>query len=981
MANNTEVKKIINVDAKSVKELKKNIQELRDTIVGMYNDGSKGSEEYEEAVKALQGEQRKLNDVMALTKKEATALPGSYDALVKKMKELKAEWRATNDEARRNQLGEEINDINNQLKELDATTGNFQRNVGNYNAALEGTEKTLKELKEEIKQYRSELLTLAEGTEEYNKTMQKLADAQFQLRDMNEQSKYATADFGEQLSNVTGIASGLMSGFSAVQGAMALCGVETADFEKTMIQLQSAMAIVQGLQGLEGTIDRVKGLTTVIKTATKAIGKGGWIGIIIAAIAVVSALVGWLVKQNKAMKDGVTTTKEYNKAIIDLRKSEYESVAGDIAKIEALNKIVALEEISIGYGNVVTKNTTNRRKAAMLLLSAMKQEINEQNILNVLNGKYNGGLELIIGNTLTYSENIRGLIERLKSQAEAQAALNLITQKYNELFDAEFDADKNGKRSKREEKKIKNIEKELKGLINYITGNFWNSDAIVKMLFPDEVLNELAKQMERTINGINIKEGFKGIAIQMQDELDSINFNMSLSEEEKAKRSYNTTLKYLNKQKEAYVDYKNSLSREYFESDLEYAEFVEQIDAKIHDIETQLATATYNEKLRLRDKEKEYTERFFNQSLSLIENNYNRQLKVIEMSDKTEKEKAEESYNTEIKYQQQRLTVLRKYLDEALADKENNKDLIFSLEQQIADGLIALDEATYKERLRQQEEYFEKANRALEANSTGTDQGLRRNAITDYVDFDGVRNLKEYGELDEENMRQQQAKAYEIEQQGLAERVRLLMQFKEAAAAIKDEDRVLEYTQEIADLELEIEENKYAEMKRLREQNLQDEIESKQKILDVTSSSMDATASILNSIADMNEANGVTSKKEFEMNKRLRISSTIIDGLSAGIKAFATAPNYIIGGIQAAAIAASTAAAIAQIKNTKFEGSSFTPSASMYENSNQIFTTTRQLTGAKEYEELNKDTRVFILESDIQASNKKVQIRENETSF
>lgn len=135
MAEN-DVVKIVSVETegavRSVKGLRDEIKSLRDALLNM----DKGTDEYNKTVERLQQDQRDLNEVMALTKKTATALDGSYDALVHTMAELKKEWRATNDEAKRDELGKQILEINNQLKEMDASTGNFQRNVGDYKNAM-----------------------------------------------------------------------------------------------------------------------------------------------------------------------------------------------------------------------------------------------------------------------------------------------------------------------------------------------------------------------------------------------------------------------------------------------------------------------------------------------------------------------------------------------------------------------------------------------------------------------------------------------------------------------------------------------------------------------------------------------------------------------------------------------------------------------------------------------------------------------------
>ena len=132
-----EIKKIITIDTgqgiTSLKEYKKHIDELRGSLLQL----DTASEEYDATAKEIKREQDKLNEVMKVGKGYTDAADGSYNQLVQTMAELKKQWRATADEAERASLGKQILGINNQLKELDASTGNFQRNVGDYSNAFE----------------------------------------------------------------------------------------------------------------------------------------------------------------------------------------------------------------------------------------------------------------------------------------------------------------------------------------------------------------------------------------------------------------------------------------------------------------------------------------------------------------------------------------------------------------------------------------------------------------------------------------------------------------------------------------------------------------------------------------------------------------------------------------------------------------------------------------------------------------------------
>lgn len=67
---------------------------------------------------------------------------------------------------------------------------------------------------------------------------------------------------------VTASLSGIAGGFGAVQGAMALFGVESDNVQKTLLKVQSAMAISQGLQSVGEAVDSFKQLGAVIKSTT-----------------------------------------------------------------------------------------------------------------------------------------------------------------------------------------------------------------------------------------------------------------------------------------------------------------------------------------------------------------------------------------------------------------------------------------------------------------------------------------------------------------------------------------------------------------------------------------------------------------------------------------------------------------------------------------------------------------------------------------
>lgn len=232
---------------KTLKDLRQEVKDLRTQL----ENTAIGSEEFGDTLSELTKKQQELTNV---TKSGIAAQKGSYNDLVNQMAILKAQWRSTADEAERAALGEQINDINNQLKQLDGTIGNHQRNVGNY--------------KGELKALKEQMMSLEEGTEEYAAACARAAEISQKMQDVNEFVAQSAQDLGDQLGNVVGVAGGMVGAFQTVQATLNLVGVESESVGKALQTMQNLMAITQGLTSIEGAIDKYKRLNETIKGLT-----------------------------------------------------------------------------------------------------------------------------------------------------------------------------------------------------------------------------------------------------------------------------------------------------------------------------------------------------------------------------------------------------------------------------------------------------------------------------------------------------------------------------------------------------------------------------------------------------------------------------------------------------------------------------------------------------------------------------------------
>lgn len=329
---------------KSVNDLKSNIKELKKTL----GELEIGSDEYQSVLKELTVNQNALKDAMYATTGTmddvvgaAKGLTSSYNSLVRQMSELKKEWRATNDEARRNEIGQQIDEINAKLKEMDSSVGNFGRNVGNYVSHWEG---------------------MPEITKDFGTAMRESMEAI------------------EPFESIGKIASGVASGFAMVQGAAALLGIENEDLQKTFVKLQAAMALAQGASGLGGLVEGVgrakvafQGLGDKVKSVSKAMGKTGWIAVILLVVTAITTLVSYIKKKNEAIKDGTTALEEYNK----VGRQAISTISDEMLKMKLLEKIATDS----------ANSDETRTRAARELLKIMGEEVNEINTLALKNGE------------------------------------------------------------------------------------------------------------------------------------------------------------------------------------------------------------------------------------------------------------------------------------------------------------------------------------------------------------------------------------------------------------------------------------------------------------------------------------------------------------------------------------------------------------------------------------------------------------------
>jgi hypothetical protein len=144
-----------------------------------------------------------------------------------------------------------------------------ETNELSFNIKVGGNQdQALGSLKAQLREATAEVTKLSEQFGASSKEAVNAAKRAAELKDQIGDAKSLIDAFNPdaKFKALTASLGGVAGGFSALQGATALFGKENEDLEKTLLKVQSAMALSQGLQAVGESIDSFKQLGTVIKT-------------------------------------------------------------------------------------------------------------------------------------------------------------------------------------------------------------------------------------------------------------------------------------------------------------------------------------------------------------------------------------------------------------------------------------------------------------------------------------------------------------------------------------------------------------------------------------------------------------------------------------------------------------------------------------------------------------------------------------------
>ena len=194
-------------------------------------------------------------------------------------------------------------------------------------------EASIKSLKGELRSLKNELGQLDPASEAFSRAAKRAGQLQEQIRGVNDAIE--NADPEKKFAPFSRTVAGLAGGFSAAQGAMALFGSESEDLQKSLVKVQGAMALSQGLNSLLEFKNDFKDLGKlivgqVVKAFTTLRG-----AIIATGIGALAVAVGVLITNWKDFSKAITSAFPSFKVVTDFFSNIRQIGVGTLKSIVA----------------------------------------------------------------------------------------------------------------------------------------------------------------------------------------------------------------------------------------------------------------------------------------------------------------------------------------------------------------------------------------------------------------------------------------------------------------------------------------------------------------------------------------------------------------------------------------------------------------------------------------------------------------------
>lgn len=244
------------------------------------------------------------------------------------------------------------------LKEAGVSLDEFLAALKNGpSAAASGTESLRQRLKNLTQQLGELKLAGQDNTEQFQQLRAEAAKIQDAMADAGQEIRNVASDTGV-FDGLIGAAQGIAGGFAVAQGVTALFGDESEELQKTLLKVNAAMAILQGLQQVQTVLQKESAAATLGDTIAKNFN--------IVATRLYTAITGQATAATTAFKVALAATG------IGLL------VVGIIAAVQAFKEFSGGADEAAEAQNRLNEAIANTNKALVQSNEIYVESLNEQ---------------------------------------------------------------------------------------------------------------------------------------------------------------------------------------------------------------------------------------------------------------------------------------------------------------------------------------------------------------------------------------------------------------------------------------------------------------------------------------------------------------------------------------------------------------------------------------------------------------------------
>lgn len=216
-----------------------------------------------------------LLDTIALLEKLGTVEAGTVEAF-KKASAARLQIAAQHEAQMKENISTQ-RDLNNQLENTNKLTKEIPKAVAGgaltdsmkkFNDETDKAVVKQTSLKAQLRAMKAELATLDEGSKRFNQLSIEAAKLEDKLGDVQQRVRNLASDTAGINALISG-AQGVTGAFAVAEGGVALFGTQSEELQKTLLKVNAAMAILQGLQQVQAVLMEESAAKSYVATAAQ----------------------------------------------------------------------------------------------------------------------------------------------------------------------------------------------------------------------------------------------------------------------------------------------------------------------------------------------------------------------------------------------------------------------------------------------------------------------------------------------------------------------------------------------------------------------------------------------------------------------------------------------------------------------------------------------------------------------------------------